>query len=58
VGLATCELMAVCLYGVQVAVSQLWLTRFSYGPLEWIWRQLTYWKWVPIRNATWRPPQY
>jgi uncharacterized protein len=51
VGLATCELMAVGLYAAQVAVSRLWLTRFSYGPVEWIWRQLTYWKWVPIRNA-------
>lgn len=50
-GLATCELMAVCLYAVQVVVSRLWLTRFNYGPVEWIWRQLTYWKWVPIRNA-------
>jgi uncharacterized protein len=52
VSLATCELMAVCLYGAQVVVSRLWLTRFSYGPVEWIWRQLTYWKRVPIRHAT------
>ena len=50
VGLATCELMAVCLYAAQVVISRLWLTRFSYGPVEWIWRQLTYWKRVPIRR--------
>jgi uncharacterized protein len=51
VGLVTSELMALCLYAAQIVVSRLWLTRFSYGPVEWIWRQLTYWKRVPIRNA-------
>jgi uncharacterized protein len=51
VGLATSELIAVALFAAQVVVSRLWLTRFRYGPVEWIWRQLTYWKWVPIRRA-------
>lgn len=26
----------------QLAVSPLWLRRFSFGPLEWLWRSLTY----------------
>jgi uncharacterized protein len=30
------------LYALQVAVSVLWLRRFRYGPLEWLWRRLTY----------------
>ena len=27
---------------VQIIVSNLWLSRFQYGPLEWVWRALTY----------------
>jgi uncharacterized protein len=30
--------------------SQPWLARFRYGPLEWLWRCLTYWKLFPIRR--------
>ena len=26
----------------QIIFSNLWLSRFQYGPLEWIWRTLTY----------------
>jgi uncharacterized membrane protein YeiB len=25
----------------------LWLRRFAFGPLEWLWRALTYWRWAP-----------
>jgi uncharacterized protein len=35
-------LLAVGIYGVQVLLSALWLGRFHYGPLEWLWRALTY----------------
>lgn len=44
------------LYGVVVLVwafllafSSLWLREFRFGPLEWIWRSLTYWKKQPFR---------
>jgi uncharacterized protein len=30
--------------------SKLWLDRFRYGPLEWLWRCLTYWKVFPLRR--------
>jgi uncharacterized protein len=40
----------VCiLYFLQIAVSNIWLRNFIYGPLEWIWRCITYWKALPIR---------
>jgi uncharacterized protein len=40
----------VCtLYFLQIAVSKIWLSRYTYGPLEWIWRCITYWKTLPIR---------
>jgi len=37
-------LLAVCLtvWAVQMAGSVWWLNRFRFGPLEWVWRSLTY----------------
>jgi len=32
-----------------LAFSKLWLMRFRFGPLEWLWRVLVYWKFFPIR---------
>ena len=34
---------------VQAVVSPLWLRRFRYGPMEWLWRCATWWRWMPIR---------
>jgi uncharacterized protein len=36
--------LAVLYYRLQVAVSHWWLVHFRQGPLEWIWRTLTYTK--------------
>jgi uncharacterized protein len=36
---------------VQIIFSHIWLRYFQFGPLEWIWRQLTYWKKLPIRHS-------
>lgn len=33
-----------------ILFSQFWLSRFSYGPLEWIWRSATYFILFPIRR--------
>ncbi len=41
-------LIALGVYLLQVLFSNLWLRYFLYGPLEWIWRQLTYGKWLPL----------
>jgi len=30
------------IYGLQVFLSDLWVERFRYGPIEWIWRKLSY----------------
>lgn len=35
---------------VQLIWSPLWLSAFRMGPLEWVWRCLTYGRMVPIRN--------
>jgi uncharacterized protein len=46
------QVLGICgmLYLGQVIFSTLWLQFFAYGPLEWVWRAVTYWKWPVIRN--------
>lgn len=36
---------------MQIMFSEWWLQRFKYGPVEWIWRLLTYGRWLPIRDS-------
>jgi uncharacterized protein len=36
----------------QLIVSPIWLTYFHFGPLEWMWRSLTYQKLQPFRKQT------
>jgi uncharacterized protein len=43
-------LIAVGLYALQLVASNLWLKRFRFGPAEWVWRSLTYWKRQPMRQ--------
>lgn len=40
-------LISIFLYFAQILFSYQWLRRFNFGPLEWIWRCVTYWKWIP-----------
>ncbi|WP_185960747.1 DUF418 domain-containing protein [Aliidiomarina halalkaliphila] len=42
VGRATATLMAIALYVGQLTASAWWLQRYQYGPMEWLWRSLTY----------------
>jgi uncharacterized protein len=39
---------AVVIFAVQVVVCQWWSRRFRFGPMEWLWRSLTYLKWQPL----------
>ena len=36
---------------IEIIWSHLWLRFFRFGPLEWAWRSLTYWKKQPMRKA-------
>ena len=36
----------------QLIVSPIWLKHFRFGPFEWLWRSLSYWKRQPMRRAT------
>ncbi|MGH8040285.1 MAG: DUF418 domain-containing protein [Stenotrophomonas sp.] len=41
---------ALLLFAVQVVLSHVWLRYFRFGPLEWIWRAMTYGRWPPLRR--------
>ena len=40
---------AVAFFAVQVVACQWWSRRFRFGPMEWLWRSLTYLTWQPLR---------
>ena len=51
------ELGRLELYGVMIAFwavmlawPRWWLARYRHGPLEWLWRCLTYWRRMPLRR--------
>ncbi|HEV7699349.1 MAG TPA: DUF418 domain-containing protein [Pyrinomonadaceae bacterium] len=48
-GAASATLIALAIFAVQIAFSNIWLRYFAYGPMEWIWRQLTYGRQLPLR---------
>ena len=37
--------------GLQLVLSPWWLARYEFGPVEWLWRSLTYWSRQPMRRA-------
>ena len=41
--------VVLAVWGIQLLLSPLWLRRFRYGPAEWLWRSLTYWRIQPLR---------
>lgn len=46
------QLLAIVagIFVVQMIVSPLWLSAFRFGPFEWLWRSLTYWRLQPMRR--------
>jgi uncharacterized protein len=42
--------LTVAIVVVQAVWSVLWLRSFRYGPAEWVWRCLTWWRRAPIRR--------
>jgi uncharacterized protein len=43
-------LIVLAIWIVQIIWSHAWLRYFQYGPFEWLWRQLTYWKRLPLKR--------
>jgi uncharacterized protein len=46
VGLA----MTLAMFAVQIVLSNWWLRRFRFGPMEWLWRSLSYRQLQPMRR--------
>ena len=39
------------IWAVQLVISPIWLAHFRFGPLEWLWRSLTYGVRQPMRRV-------
>ncbi|HJV19565.1 MAG TPA: DUF418 domain-containing protein [Sediminibacterium sp.] len=48
-------LMGILFFVVQVVFCRWWLKKYQYGPVEWIWRSATYFRFYPIRVRTAAP---
>ncbi|WP_224243563.1 DUF418 domain-containing protein [Hyalangium gracile] len=46
-----CVALTLAVFALQVAISHVWLSRFRFGPAEWLWRSLTYGRAQPMRPA-------
>jgi uncharacterized protein len=44
-------LVTVIVWTILLIVAPLWLERFRFGPLEWLWRSLTYGERQPMRRS-------
>jgi uncharacterized protein len=42
IGTSTVVIVCVAFFAAQMAFSHWWLARFRFGPMEWLWRTLTY----------------
>lgn len=43
--------LPLAIYTVQIYISKWWLAHYNYGPVEWIWRQLSYGKRLPLKKS-------
>ncbi len=44
-------LIVFAIWAFQLIVSPIWLSYFRFGPFEWLWRSLTYWRIQPLRRV-------
>ncbi|HRI52759.1 MAG TPA: DUF418 domain-containing protein [Pseudomonadota bacterium] len=49
-GSAVTAPLGLLLFGLQVAFCQRWLRRYQFGPVEWLWRSVTYGRLQPMRR--------
>jgi uncharacterized protein len=43
-------LIGFAFFAIQVVLSKWWLKHYQYGPIEWFWRSVTYFKWFPMKK--------
>ena len=44
--------IVAAIWVVQLVVSPLWLRYYRFGPFEWLWRSLSYWRFQPMRSPS------
>lgn len=49
-GLWHTELVSLAVFAVETGLCALWFRYFCFGPLEWVWRMLTYGRRFPVRK--------
>ena len=49
-GAAACLATGVVLFVAQIFFARMWFKHFQYGPVEWLWRSLTYLKIQPMKK--------
>jgi uncharacterized protein len=42
-------LIVIAIWIFQILITHIWLQFFRFGPIEWLWRSLTYWKIQPLK---------
>jgi uncharacterized protein len=42
-------IITLIIFGIQIPISTIWLKYYRFGPMEWLWRSLTYGKWQSFR---------
>jgi uncharacterized protein len=52
--IGSAAVLAICIafFAFQVAFSHWWLARYRFGPMEWLWRTLTYGERPPLRRIS------
>jgi len=55
VGVAAAVGMAIAFFILQVMLARAWMSRFTLGPVEWLWRSLTYFRLQPIARGASQP---
>jgi len=46
---AACVALGFAIFAVQIAIAHVWLRFFRFGPAEWLWRTVVYWRAQPMR---------
>lgn len=50
-GLIGALVLAIVIFALEIFVSNWWIARFNFGPVEWVWRCLSYNSLIPIRPS-------
>jgi uncharacterized protein len=48
IGVAAATALTIPIFLLQVVFSKWWLAKYQYGPVEWLWRSLTYFRMQPL----------